>query len=92
LNKKTQHSKSIRQSFCKLWKLKRHKIDELVENKMKATMRNEKGVYGDIIDEVKDFSHKKSTTPNLPPNLSLLLPIKSKTRSSNNENSDSNKM
>jgi len=55
-------------------------------------MRNEKGVYGDIIDEVKDFSHKKSTTPNLPPNLSLLLPIKSKTRSSNNENSDSNKM
>ena len=45
-------------------------------------MQHENGKHGGNVDEIKDFSIVEKTVPNLRPNLSISLPIKPNTCSS----------
>jgi len=87
---KLENTESIRHSLYKIWHLKRHNIDKLVENQLKSIGQHENDLNDGNIDKISDFSDKKCTTTDLYPNLSLSLPVKPKTRSSESDNNDNN--
>jgi hypothetical protein len=87
---KLDHNEKIRHSLYNIWHRKRRNIKRLVKKKLKSISRNKSDGDDDDIDEAEKFSVAEKNTPNLPPDPSLPLHVRPKTRASPPENLDDN--